>query len=433
MFRAFFQILKPAINLVFLVVIAFSLLGLITSPITNAASISDFSVIDIKCLFEGETKDYAATVNSGSGGAKCTSQESLIGRIIDFLVTLAIPLAIIVIIWGGYQYFLGGFDGKTNGQKAIQSAVIGVTIVLLAQFFVKTVFSGTDPIITAQGQFNANGVISFLGIIRNFLVTIAGAIAVLVIIWGGYKYFFSGLDWDKEDGAKSIRNGVIGLAIVFLASSAFDLSTRVSKDIVAASSATNNTGNALTLAINSIGVPILNNLTDVFLTIASLVAVLTIIYGGYKYFFAGVDIAKEDGLKSIRNGIIGLVAILLARVIVEIVKLVLPATKSGQNGVVVANDQFKFENGQLVGLNIQALINAISVIIGNVLIPASSAFAVFFLVLGAWFWITSNGDEKTLDKARKAIRNSIIGLIILLLSATIVQFVAYIAQNVSLK
>ena len=403
------------LSVLFMLVIAVGLFA----PVTQSVSINDLSIIDVKCLFEGEPKDYSNPTD------KCTANESLVSRIINFLASLAIPLAIVVIMWGGYQYFIGGVDGKSSGQKAIQSAVIGLVIVTLAQFFVNSIFKGPTPVINNQGVLNPVGIISFLGVIRNLLVQLAGAIAILVIIYGGYKYFFSGLDWEKEDGAKSIRNGVIGLLIVFLASAAFDLASKISSDIVAAGGS-NTGGDILSKIINELGLPILNNLTDAFLTMASIVAILVIIYGGYKYFFAGVDFAKEDGLKNIRNGVIGLVAVLLAKAVVALIQLILPAVKNG-----VADPNFNFTPGNL--FQVQPLLTAAGVLIGQLLIPASSAFALFFLVLGAWFWITSNGDEKQIDKARKAVRNSVIGLIILLLSATMVQFVAFIAQNVNLK
>lgn len=64
--------------------------------------------------------------------------EDILGAIADFLAFIAIPLGIIIVVWGGIQIMAaGGSEEKvTKGKKTIMWAVIGVGIVLLVKFIV---------------------------------------------------------------------------------------------------------------------------------------------------------------------------------------------------------------------------------------------------------------------------------------------------------
>lgn len=70
-----------------------------------------------------------------------------------------------------------------------------------------------------------------------------------------------------------------------------------------------------------------------------------------------------------------------------------------------------------------------SVVISNALTIAYVAAALvvlFFLVIGAFKWITSGGDKDAIGKARGTIVNALIGLAILALSFLIVAVVGAI-------
>ncbi len=62
----------------------------------------------------------------------------VVNAVADLLATLAIPLGIIMIVWGGIQIMTGMTTGEkeskvVQGKKTIMWAVIGVAIVLLAR------------------------------------------------------------------------------------------------------------------------------------------------------------------------------------------------------------------------------------------------------------------------------------------------------------
>lgn len=379
---------------------------------TQRGGIQQFNILGIDCLFEGAPK--------ASGGQCGPNDRTLVGSITDFLLALAYPVAILVMMWGGYQYFLGGIDGKSNGITAVRSAIIGLVFVIFSQLIVTAIRGGNiggdqvDPLLNADGTFNVEGVLALANVVRQILVALAGGVAILVIMWGGYKYFFSSLDWEKEGGAKSIRNGVVGLVIVFIGNTLFDAAANISRNVSSGSAE-----GSLTALVQTVATPLLQDFTTALFALASVVAVVVISWGGYKYYFAGVDAIKEDGLKSIRYGVVGLVAIFVASFIVNTLRQVLPVLDP---------------NATEARLNIQVapIANFFTTFVSGLIIPSATALTVFFLVWAGYNWITSNGDQKKVEMAQKGVRNAIIGLIVLLLAATMVQLATLILTNLSL-
>ena len=359
-------------------------------------NIEGLNLLGIDCLFV-----------SASG----ETEGCLVDRLVSFLKGLAIPLAMLVLIWAGYQYFIGGVDGKSNGRKAIETTIIGLIIITGADFIIGII---TDVVPQAKGgEFRTQPIIDMLLAIKNFAVALSTMVAILVIIWGGYKYFFSGLDWQKEGGLKAIKSAVLGLAVILIANSIAETTASFTVAI------TSNPANGFTTAFNQIFKPILTDITGILLLSASLVAVLVIVWGGYKYFFSGLDMVKKDGLENIRNGVIGLVTVILAQSIVGLIKsTVLPEPAA---------------SGSILNINTTSISGFIVSITNGVLVPISTAFAVFFMIMGGFYWITSDGDQKRVDKARKSILNAIIGLVIVILAVSIIQIVRFLAGGFSIN
>lgn len=62
----------------------------------------------------------------------------------------------------------------------------------------------------------------------------------------------------------------------------------------------------------------------------------------------------------------------------------------------------------------------------NIAFIVAAVVVLFFMVLGAFRWITSGGDKDSIANARKTIVNALIGLAILALSVVIVVVVGRI-------
>jgi len=148
------------------------------------------------------------------------------------------------------------------------------------------------------------------------------------------------------------------------------------------------------------------------LDIAPFVAVLVIIFGGFKYFQEGAE-SKGAGLKYIQGAVIGLIVVYSAQTIIGIIQNVFPAKGT--------NNDIKIES--------KPIIDAIVNIVNNFLIPVAVVLTVFFVVIGAYNLILSNGDAEKSKKGRAAITNAVIGLIVILLAIVIVQTVNYVTNN----
>jgi len=103
-------------------------------------------------------------------------------------------------------------------KKIIKASIVGVSI-LLPAFASAQVTGGVIP---SGGKINlpliGGGVFNDVVVyIINILIAIVAVIAVLFLIWGGFRYITSaGNDEIAEGAKKTIQNSIIGLVIVIL-------------------------------------------------------------------------------------------------------------------------------------------------------------------------------------------------------------------------
>lgn len=79
----------------------------------------------------------------GSGEPACGWPEfnKLIENVMNFMLTIAIPLAIVVIIYGGFLLMTSGGSEKriADGRQAILAAIIGLAIVFGSFIIIKLI------------------------------------------------------------------------------------------------------------------------------------------------------------------------------------------------------------------------------------------------------------------------------------------------------
>jgi len=78
-------------------------------------------------------------------------------------------------------------------------------------------------------------------------------------------------------------------------------------------------------------------------------------------------------------------------------------------------------NIQITGVNNVWLIVAAII---EILLRVAGLFAVIFVIYGGFQYVTSQAEPDKLQKARATIINALVGLIIAILAATIVNFIA---------
>jgi hypothetical protein len=352
------------------------------------ANANFFQILPFDCLFEIENR----------------CENGLLNSLADFMVSLAVPLAVVVIMWGGYRYFLGGFEGKLEGMKTVQAGIIGLALVLTARFITNI----TNSVFNSDTGFDASGLTPLLTAITGALTGLALTLAILVIVWGGYKYFFGGLD-GKSDGLKSIQAGVVGLVVISLAGFIANTTESLFSGLNTADQAVD-----IPNQILDVLEPILLQIVLSLQGLAALVAVLVIVWGGYKYFFSGLPNGKADGMDTIYKGVIGLVVTIIARPL-----------------VILINNTIGSSNDQLT-LDPQSIIYILQVFITNFLIPISGALTAFFFILGAYQWLTAGGDSGKVKKGQDSIRNAVVGLIVVILATSFTQLIIFFFRNTDL-
>ena len=151
----------------------------------SGTNIDDFNIIGVECIV-------------GCSG-------SLLNGVTIFMRNLATPIAILVIMWGGYNFFANGLGScKAEGKQAIMSGVIGLIIVQGAPLIVDII---QGSVVNEDQEFlNDQLLTTYITDITNLLLSLASVIAVIVVVWGGYKWMYSGLPGDQKNGLETVRN-----------------------------------------------------------------------------------------------------------------------------------------------------------------------------------------------------------------------------------
>jgi len=166
------------------------------------------------------------------------------------------------------------------------------------------------------------------------IFTLAGMIALLVLIWGGIKYMTARGDPKVIDGARStITGAIIGLMIVLLSAAIFFIFGSALKfDIFSGifsptpAQAQIDIGETVKLGggntigdFKNIG-EVFTNILYVLLFVAALVFLAMIVWGGLRYINAGGDPKNAESARStLTNAGIGLLIVVLSLVIIEVI------------------------------------------------------------------------------------------------------------------
>ncbi len=67
----------------------------------------------------------------------------------------------------------------------------------------------------------------------------------------------------------------------------------------------------------------------------------------------------------------------------------------------------------------------------NVFLRLLGAITVFLMIYGGWIWVWARGNQDDITRAKDIIRGSIIGLLVILASFGIMQFVFYYLTKIT--
>lgn len=143
---------------------------------------------------------------------------------------IIVVLSIIFIIIGALIYITsGGSESRiTLAKGAISAAMIGLALAIAAPSFLKEIAAilGWSGVNNAQVT-NAQGFSQIAAKVLNFLLSIVGVLAIIMLVIGGFMYLTSGGDERKAETGKKIATYAI-IAIT-VALSALVLVTQVAK------------------------------------------------------------------------------------------------------------------------------------------------------------------------------------------------------------
>lgn len=176
------------------------------------------------CVPQGVTTPGANASNCVKDAAgKCAFKnplafdtvEGFLAQILSWLRSIVVALALVVIVIGGLLYITSaGDEGKAEtAKKWITGAMIGLAIVFLAP----TIFNELGSILgwTGTSATGAKTVAEILKSVLMFLLALAGSIALIMLVVGGFMYLFAGVDEHRaETGKDIVKYSVIGLIII---------------------------------------------------------------------------------------------------------------------------------------------------------------------------------------------------------------------------
>lgn len=127
-------------------------------------------------------------------------------------------------------------------------------------------------------------------------------------------------------------------------------------------------------------------------------------------FSSGDPGKAAAGKKTLTQAFIGLAIVLSAYTIFSAIRIAL-----------IGNQAFSFENGVDGG---EMVTNLIQWVVG-----IAGAVAVIFIVVGAFGYITANGDPGKLQKAKTTILYALIGLVIVALAEVLTAFISNLVRE----
>jgi hypothetical protein len=147
--------------------------------------------------------------------------EGVLDKILGTLRGIIVILSLVFIVLGAIFYVTsGGDEGKVKFAKgAITASVIGLALGIAAPSFLKEIGGiigwGGAATGTVAGSLTISQIVTNA---LNFLLSIFGILAVIMLVVGGLTYLSSAGDEDRIDTAKKmIKWAIVGIVVAFSA------------------------------------------------------------------------------------------------------------------------------------------------------------------------------------------------------------------------
>lgn len=151
---------------------------------------------------------------------KFDSLEEVMGSALDTMQGIIVILAIIFIIIGALLYITSSGDETqiSRAKSAITAAMIGLALGIAAPSFLKEIAQvlGWTTVDSAIAQADTLTAVSVK--VLNFLLSIIGVIAIIMLVIGGMTYLTAAGDEGKAEVGKRITTyAIVGIAVALAA------------------------------------------------------------------------------------------------------------------------------------------------------------------------------------------------------------------------
>jgi hypothetical protein len=161
--------------------------------------------------------------------------------------------------------------------------------------------------------------------------------------------------------------------------------------------------------------PIVDSIANILIGVYGIFAVLVLVVSGVQI---SASAGNENAVKSARDNVLkvvtGLVLLLSARAIIEIINNVFRGVNTSANLFEASGNSLRLAQG------------GIPTILGNIISIASflsGIVAVIFIIVGGIRLITSAGSSKAIEGARKTITYAVVGLVLSISAYGILVFI----------
>lgn len=158
----------------------------------------------------------AVSADSYANPLKFNTLEGVLGSALSTMQNMIVVLAIIFIVVGAVLYITSaGNESRMNTAKAaITASMIGLALGIAAPSFLKEIsaalgWGAVDAAIAAAPTLTSVAVK-----VLNFLLSITGIVAIIMMVIGGFAYLTAAGDEGKaEVGKKIVTYAVIGVVV----------------------------------------------------------------------------------------------------------------------------------------------------------------------------------------------------------------------------
>lgn len=155
--------------------------------------------------------------------------QDVLGSLLSWLQGVIVILSILFIAIGAFFYITSaGNDNRMSLAKgAITASMVGLALGLAAPSFLKQIgdILGWGPVAAGPAA-GAKSLVDIVKSVLEFLLSITGIIAIIMMIIGGLMYLTAAGDEDRaETGKKIVTYSIIGIAV---ASAALVIVTQIS-------------------------------------------------------------------------------------------------------------------------------------------------------------------------------------------------------------